>query len=235
MSPGFNRLLAGGAFSIFALAGASAFAAQPAKVVKDERIVIERAGPGGQRQVIVRKGAGPGHPGVFIQQGDGDQRHVIMIRHGGPMQADKLRALLQLKPAQEGALKAYLEALEPPDHDAFIKLDGPGGDQTTLERLAAEERRLDEHTARAKARLNATRTFYAQLETPQQKAFDEMPMLMEAGPMPFGPIPVASRMMMHMPMAMPMPFEDGFDMPAPPAPPKPPKPPRAPAPPPPPQ
>lgn len=239
MSPGFYRLLAGGAFAIYALTGAAAFAAAPAKadrvVEEDHRVIVERAGPDGERRIVIRRGDGKGEPLVVHRDGDKKGRHVVMIRHGGERHAERLRALLQLKPGQEPALKAYLTALEPPEHDQFIKLDDPGEDQTTLERLAAQEKAIDEHSQAMKARLNATRSFYAQLEPAQQKAFDEMPSLMghhAMGPMPFA-MPVGSRvMMMRMPMGA-MGFDHDFewDMAIPPIPPMPPLPPLAPEPP----
>jgi hypothetical protein len=79
---------------------------------------------------------------------------------------------------------------------------------------------MTEDTARTRARIEATRKFYDQLEPSQKKVFDEMPMLM--GPM-----------MMHGDGMKVMVNMEGMPRmpPMPPLPPLPPHPPRAPAPP----
>lgn len=96
----------------------------------------------------------------------------MMKRH-----ADKLRAVLQLTPAQEPALQAFLKAMAPPadmmqrmkgEHEAMAKL-------TTPQRLDRMEAMRKEHEAKMDARIAATRAFYAQLTPAQQKAFDALP------------------------------------------------------------
>lgn len=87
--------------------------------------------------------------------------------------ADHLRAALQLRPDQEPALKAYLDASKPPERA------GPGdrqamGGMTTPQRLDAARARMTERLARFDQRAAATKRFYAQLNPAQQKAFDAM-------------------------------------------------------------
>ncbi|MFN3583457.1 Spy/CpxP family protein refolding chaperone [Phenylobacterium sp.] len=156
--------------------------------------------------------------GAAAAQPDGDgkagaqpRRHVHM-RHGDP--AQHLRDILQLRPDQEPALKAFLEATKA-GHDRGGARFERDETKTTLERLNDMEARMARHQAAMKTRIDATRTFYGQLDAKQKKAFDAMPMLMFAGP-GFGPVP-----MPHMALRMPMPPMP----PAPPAPPAPPSPP----------
>ena len=134
---------------------------------------------------------------------------------------EHLRTMLQLKPAQEPALQAYLAAIKPgqgPDHEHMMHMSDHDGAKTTPERLADMEKRMAESQAEAKARIEATRRFYAQLDTSQKKVFDEMPMLM-VGPIgPIGP--------MMLPGPMKIRFERAPMPPMPPEPPRPPAPPR---------
>ncbi|HLZ74331.1 Spy/CpxP family protein refolding chaperone [Phenylobacterium sp.] len=126
------------------------------------------------------------------EHGQRIERRVIM-RDGGEGhhmdQAEHLRTMLQLKPSQEAALTAYLAAVKPDHrHETIVEMsnhgDGAHGDapKTTPQRLADMETRLAEQTAQGKARIEATRKFYDQLEPSQKKVFDELPMLM-IGPM----------------------------------------------------
>jgi hypothetical protein len=102
--------------------------------------------------------------------------------------AQRLRDILQLRPDQDGALKAYVEATAPKivikreevskekadkDHKDHKK----DGDKlvwnerkllTTLERLD----RMDKAAAAMKQRADATRAFYTALTPSQQKTFD---------------------------------------------------------------
>lgn len=99
-------------------------------------------------------------------------------------QAQRLRDVLQLRADQEGALKAYLDAVAPKDWDKDRPkreaVDAPRKPLTTPERLDREA----EHLARAKARIDATRAFYAALSPSQKKAFDALgPMAGGHGPM----------------------------------------------------
>jgi hypothetical protein len=49
---------------------------------------------------------------------------------------------------------------------------------TTPERLDAMTRRIAEREGRAKARIDATRAFYGQLDATQKQAFDALPSLL---------------------------------------------------------
>lgn len=185
MSRGSIWLLAGASLSVYAVTGA-ALAAEP-KASPDPPL------------------AGP-H--IFMPGPRGETR-VYAMKDFGADRADKLRTILQLRPEQEPALAAYLEALQPPKgRRASVK----AGDDT-LSRLDAMEKLLDTDRNAGKARIAATRAFYAALDPRQKKVFDELPHLTMAAawtlplpPMP--PIPAS------LPMArgFPVPgFEDAFD------------------------
>jgi len=90
--------------------------------------------------------------------------------------AERLRDVLQLRPEQEPALKAFLASFKRP---AGMAERGRGGREqyaamTTPQRLDAQRARLVERTARFDQRATATKKFYAQLSPSQQKAFDAM-------------------------------------------------------------
>jgi len=104
----------------------------------------------------------------------------MMIMHHGrapdpEKRAQRLRDVLQLRPDQDRALKAYVEATSPKPF-VIKKEEARAGDKdgaepappTTLERL--------DHMAKAadamKARAEATRAFYLSLSPSQQKTFD---------------------------------------------------------------
>lgn len=118
------------------------------------------------------------------------ERHghrAVMIRRSDerPDQAEHLRAILQLKPAQEPALTAYIEAMHPQgDRDRMTKMRGEGRPKTTPEKLARMEARMTEHEAAMKTRIAATKRFYDQLDPAQKRAFDELPLMMFGPPMP---------------------------------------------------
>jgi len=148
----------------------------------------------------------PGEPGHRMER----QERTVIIRRGddggeaGLRRADHLRAILQLKPAQEGALTAYLEATHPRhDHDRMMRMHGEGKARSTPERLARMEARMNEHEARMKAQITATRRFYDQLDPAQKRAFDELPLMLGGPPMPMmGGMNV---MYHHMPPTPPLP------------------------------
>lgn len=145
---------------------------------------------------------------VRIYRGDGDGD--VFVFRGGDRE-EHLRTMLQLRPNQEPALKAYLEAVKGAGRGDVVRFDRRSDARTTTERLAEMEAKLAEQQAAMRRRIDATRAFYAQLDDKQKKVFDSLPMLMFAGP-GFGPmlLPV-----MHMPPP-----------PEPPLPPVPPVPPR---------
>lgn len=140
----------------------------------------------------------------------GKDGEAFVFRSGD--RSEHLRTILQLRPEQEGALKAYLDAVGQGGHrDYMVRFDRDKAQgKTTAERLAEMEAKMAEQQAAMRTRIAATKTFYGQLDERQKKVFDSMPMLMFAGPA-FGPmlLPVG----VHMPPMPPMP-------PAPPAAPK---------------
>lgn len=140
------------------------------------------------------------------------RRHVHLRRAGGG--AEHLKDILQLRPEQEPALLAFLEATrgERGRHEHLVRFDRDD-DRSTLERLTAMEAKFAEQQDAAKRRIAAIRTFYGQLDEKQRKAFDALPMLMMVGPS-MGP------------MMIPHPVRVAHHMPEPPTPPKPPAPPR---------
>lgn len=139
--------------------------------------------------------------GMRIYRQD-DHRHVRMGR------SEHLSDILQLRPDQEPALKAFLEATrsEGGHRDHMVKFERDT-DRTTLERLDDMQARLAAQQAETNRKIAAIKTFYGQLDASQKKAFDAMPMLMFSGPS-FGP--------QLIPVGHPMP----------PIPPRPPEPPR---------
>jgi hypothetical protein len=156
-------------------------------------------------------------PQPRLERGERGERHerAMIIRRGDerPDQAEHLRAILQLKPAQEPALTAYLAAMHPQgDHDRMAKMRGEGRPKTTPEKLARMEARMNEHQAAMKTRIAATKRFYDQLDPAQKRAFDELPLMMGG---PSGPMMRGMKIMHH-----PHP-------PMPPMPPQPPAPPRS--------
>jgi hypothetical protein len=153
-------------------------------------------------------------PQPQVERGERHER-TIMIRRGddGVNQAEHLRAILQLKPAQEPALTAYLEAMHPKgDHERMMKMGGEGMPKTTPEKLARMEARMSEHQAAMKMRIAATKRFYDQLDPAQKRAFDELPLMIGGPQMPM----MGGMKIMHRPMP-----------PTPPIPPSPSAPPRS--------
>lgn len=137
----------------------------------------------------------------IYHQGDGD-----VVYRGG--RSDHLSDILQLRPDQEPALKAFLEATrnDGAHRDHMVKFERDS-DRTTLQRLDDMQARLAEQQVETNRKIAAIKTFYGQLDPCQKRAFDAMPMLMFSGPS-FGP--------QLIPVGHPMP----------PMPPRPPEPPR---------
>lgn len=138
-----------------------------------------------------------------------------MVFRSGEDREQRLKDVLQLRPNQEPALKAFLDATRPEPHgDRIARLEKGAAKASTVERLAEMEARADAQHAAMKRRIAATRAFYAQLDERQKKAFDAMPMVMMAAP-GFGPMLIPAG---HMPPPPPPPTPP----PAPPGPPAPP-------------
>lgn len=163
--------------------------------------------------------AATAEPGVRPERAE--RREVRIYRqgdHGDAMRmgrSDHLSDILQLRPEQEPALKAFLEATrnDGERHDHMVKFERDA-DRTTLQRLDEMQARMADQQADASRRIAAIRTFYGQLDAKQRKAFDALPMLMMVGPS-MGPMVIPHRVALA---------DDG--PPPPPIPPTPPKPPR---------
>jgi hypothetical protein len=202
MSRPWMGYLAGAAFVLSTAGAVEAYAQGAPPAASSDRVV--------EREVIV----GDGH-----DRGDRrEERRVIVDGDHHRDHAEHLRTMLQLKPAQEGALTAYLAATAPEHrHERIVEMSDRADAKTTPQRLAEMETHMAEQAAQGHARIEATRKFYDQLEPSQKKVFDEMPMLM-IGPM--GP-------MMNMGGMKVMVNMEGMP-PLPPLPPLPPRPPHAP-------
>ncbi len=95
--------------------------------------------------------------------------------------AAHLRDALQLKPAQEPALQAFVSALETARQDAEGAMQADMGGakpQTTPERLDRMQQMMTRHQAALSAVIEATRRFYAQLDPAQKRAFDALAPMM---------------------------------------------------------
>lgn len=90
--------------------------------------------------------------------------------------AAKLKAILQLSPAQDAAVDAFIVATAPPDLE-----DLPPPDREKVEAMTTPERldKMDAMHKEAEAHMakveDATRTFYSSLTPSQKKAFDALP------------------------------------------------------------
>ncbi len=106
----------------------------------------------------------------------------MMMHHGRAPNpehhAQHLRDVLQLRPDQEGALKAYVEATAPKMLVRKDEADGKDGPDRAINRKPPTTlERLDHMSKAAEAlqkRVAATRAFYTALSPSQQKAFDAL-------------------------------------------------------------
>jgi hypothetical protein len=95
--------------------------------------------------------------------------------------AERLGAVLQLRPDQQPALRAFVASLQPDPAKMERKRAQRGAerDLTTPQRLDRMQARLAEAQADFARRADAIRRFYAQLTPSQQRAFDTLaPMMM---------------------------------------------------------
>lgn len=168
MSRRTNLIVGVAAVAMIAGGAATAFAqAQPEPRRVEREVRIERDG---DRVVRIERG--------------GD-RMMLHRGHGKKDQAEYLKNILQLRPNQEAALTAYLEAMKPKMRTERLDARAERPD-TTPERLARMEQRMNARQAAERARIDAVRRFYAQLDERQKKAFDELPLMM--GPRMGGPM-----------------------------------------------
>lgn len=218
MSRQLSYLFGGAAFVLCASATAAAFAqtAPAPKAHTETQTIVRTEQDGVSHEVrVIREPDGK----VTITR-DGKTTvvdpHDAMVRamehmpHHRDM-AEHLRAALQLRPNQDAALQAYVQAMHPKP-PAMTPADAPMAPRTTPERLALMQKHLEAHTAMMRAQLDATRRFYDQLDPGQKKAFDELHMSAEMGPMhlvsfrhmpmpPMPPMPPIPPAMLHTPTA----------------------------------
>jgi protein CpxP len=115
-----------------------------------------------------RPAMAPGGPDGGRQEGRRANPEAMAARR-----AERLRDILQLRPEQEPALRAFLDARMPPGGRGERGADRQAMAQmTTPQRLEAQRARMTERLARLDQRIAATKRFYAQLSPAQQKAFD---------------------------------------------------------------
>ncbi|MEW6596812.1 MAG: Spy/CpxP family protein refolding chaperone [Pseudomonadota bacterium] len=104
------------------------------------------------------------------------EHHMMMRMQDGEHaehMAKHLRDVLQLRPDQDGALKAFLEAMKPPMHKPHEEMEKHEA-LTTPQRLDKAMAMMNEHLEVMKQHVAAVKTFYAQLSPSQQKAFDAL-------------------------------------------------------------
>ena len=132
-------------------------------------IALSAAGAG-IAQPAPPPGAGAAAAGHAWQRPDPAQ---MAERH-----AEHLRAILQLRPEQEPALKAFIAAMQP-SPEQMQRREGEHGEARNLptpQRLDRLQARMAEHQAAFARRADAIKRFYAQLTPSQQRAFDALPM-----------------------------------------------------------
>jgi hypothetical protein len=131
--------------------------------------------------------AGPGGPAHGDRAAE-RQKMFETVRH---QREQRLHDLLQIRPEQDGAFRAYLAALES-QHKPGERGHGHEGrpDErkhlTTPERLDRMAARMAERQQRFQQTAAATKTFYAALNADQRKAFDAMPRMGRGGHHGFG-------------------------------------------------
>lgn len=173
--------------SLFAIAGAAGlFTAVAAFAATDEDAQVQR------RVVVIEDGQEVEVDGpeafefeipdiVQFRELAGEMAPMIRAFRGGhPMMMDRgdraehLREMLQLTPAQEPALQAFVAAtthepkFEPAEFEAEDAL-------TTPERIVKARARMAEHQAAFERRADAVGRFYGQLSASQKKVFDKLP------------------------------------------------------------
>jgi hypothetical protein len=101
-------------------------------------------------------------------------------------QSDRFRQNLHLRPDQEGALQAFVAAMQPVRGQAEHFRDEARRESMmpTPQRLDAMLARMDEMRATLTVRAAATKAFYAQLTPPQRAIFDQMGPAGQASPPP---------------------------------------------------
>ena len=114
-----------------------------------------------------------------LMKGGHDMTMMHHGKHGDPeAHANHLRDVLQLRPDQDSALKAYLEATAPKKMAEGMKWESKIDDDdkplTTPERLDKQAAHMTKMAETFQKRATATKAFYAALSPSQQKAFDAL-------------------------------------------------------------
>jgi hypothetical protein len=113
---------------------------------------------------------------------DGVQRHSpgraqwreMMEQHRAAMAQD-LRTILKLRPDQEAAFTAFQASMTPPPRDERKTHDRAAMEtMSTPQKLDMMLARMDEHMARMRKHVEATKAFYAALSPDQQRTFDAL-------------------------------------------------------------
>jgi hypothetical protein len=98
--------------------------------------------------------------------------HEMMEQHKAQMAHD-LHTILRIRPDQESAFQAFIGSMAPPPRGEHEHKDHAAmGTMTTPQRLDRMLAKMDEHTARMRQHIQATKTFYAALSPEQQQVFD---------------------------------------------------------------
>jgi protein CpxP len=106
-------------------------------------------------------------------QRDHAQMRQMMEQHRAAMARD-LHTLLRIRPDQEAAFAAFQTSMGPTQDGRMH----PHEDWTAMQRMTTPQRldhmmaRMDEHMARMRQRIEATKAFYAALSPEQQQVFD---------------------------------------------------------------
>lgn len=183
VSPRGLALAAVAAFSL-AGAGALAVAQTPASrapaPAKSTTVTTTTEDGSVERRVIIQHDGHGGETVDFRGPRDGRGRDGMRMRremHRSPEdRAERLRTLLQLTPAQNGALAAYIAATAPPEPGAFMQsMSNSDTPPTAVERADRAADMAGRMAAEARKRADATRTFYAALTPSQRKVFDTQP------------------------------------------------------------
>ena len=116
----------------------------------------------------------PGAPGAsHMQMHDGMRQHM---QERAQRRMERLKRILQVTPAQEGAWSNWVAAMRPNPanmeqrhrmHEEFARMSTP-------ERIDRMRAMRTQRSAEMDRRADATKAFYSQLSQPQQKAFDEI-------------------------------------------------------------
>ena len=88
--------------------------------------------------------------------------------------AQRLRDVLQLRPAQEPALQTYAGALASARQGMMAGFADQGAAQSTPDRLARMQQMMAQRQAAVATVADATRRFYDQLDPAQKRSFDAL-------------------------------------------------------------